>query len=164
MITLYFTDLISASSVALFIQTFQNALSQNPEAESLRLFISSGGGEVDIAIELYNFLNDSGLKITTVNTSVVNSAAIIIYLAGSERICYRDSTFYVHCISKKLSGEYNCGSLKRELEEMEVNSRIVTSIMERHTKKSKGYWRKMMNKGKILTASESLKLGISTSV
>lgn len=162
MIRLYFSDLINASSVSNFIQSFQNAIqSGNGEDDEVQIYISSGGGEVDVAIELYRFLKDSGFKIHTINTSVVNSAAIIIYLAGIKRKCYPESTFYIHCISKKLNGEYNADSLQIELKELEINTDIVSLILEKNTTKSARYWKKIMKKGKILSAKESINLGIS---
>lgn len=161
MITLYFSELINATTISHFIRTFQESIVSSDFDGEVRIMISSGGGEVDVAIELYHFLQDSGLKITTVNTSVVNSAAVILYLAGTQRICYPESSFYIHSISKKFNGIYNADDLKREVKEIEVNTDIVSSILEKTTLKPKRFWKRMMRKGIIINAKEAYKYGLA---
>ena len=86
------------------------------------IYISSPSGSVDIAVELFNFLKLLDCKITTVNLSCVNSAAIIIFAAGDERIRLPCSSFYVHSITKNLNRDFTAADLLREVKEMLANT------------------------------------------
>lgn len=88
-----------------------------------------------MAIEMFHFLRNLDCEIQTVNTSYVNSAAVLIYLAGDVRICHSGSTFYIHSISKRLKGVYDVQSLLREAKEISANTDIVTTLLEQRTKR-----------------------------
>ena len=79
-----FTGSVNEENVRAFITEIKNLVEKNPESESLTIYISSPGGNVDIAVELFNFLKLLDCTIKTVNISCVNSAAIIIFAAGTE--------------------------------------------------------------------------------
>lgn len=136
----------------------------HPEANSLIINISSPGGDVDLAIELFHFLMEMDCNIQTINTSYVNSAAVIVYLAGETRICHTSSTFYIHSISKRLKGNYDARSLLREWKEISINTDIVATLLEQRTMKSKRYWKTLMSKGCILRADHAFKLGLASTI
>lgn len=161
---LSFTELIKVESVRGFIELMYKEIDSNPGCSEIELSISTGGGDVDIAIELYNFLRALPCRLTTINTSYVNSAGIIIYLAGEKRVCRPEASFYVHSVSKKLNGEYDAASLKRELEEINANTGKITGLLERKSKKPGSYWRRMMNKGVIILPDKALQLGLATHI
>ncbi|MBR4383374.1 MAG: ATP-dependent Clp protease proteolytic subunit, partial [Selenomonadaceae bacterium] len=81
-----FTGSVDEENVRAFIDEIKTLVEQNPASDSLTIYMSSPGGSVDIAVELFNFLKLLDCKIRTVNISCVNSAAIIIFAAGDERI------------------------------------------------------------------------------
>lgn len=99
-IKLDFLDSINANSAKVFIDHLKSSSMEKTDASCIWLNISSPGGDIDVAIELYNFLKQLDCRVITNNISVVNSAAIILYLAGSERYCDYTSTFYVHSVTK----------------------------------------------------------------
>lgn len=163
-IKINFSNSINATTVNAFIQNLESLCELYPNAVVLSINISSPGGDVDVAIELFYFLRSINCKIQTVNTSYVNSAAILVYLAGDERICHSGSTFYVHSISKRLKGVFDIKMLLNEVKEMSVNTDIVATLLEQRTKKEKGYWKRMMSKGCIVNADQALKLGLALSI
>lgn len=122
--------------------------------------MSSPGGDVDVAIELFHFLRELDCEIQTVNTSFVNSAAIIVYLAGDVRISHSGSTFYIHSISKRLKGNFDAKSLLKEAKEIAVNTDIVATLLEQRTRKNKRYWKTLMSKGNILKAKQAFNIGL----
>lgn len=158
----YFSDSINIYSVKNFIFNLKKICTEHPKEKKLAINISSPGGEVDIAIELFYFLRNLDCEIHTINTSYVNSAAIIVYLAGDIRICHSGSTFFIHSISKRLKGSYNIQSLTRELKEIKTNTDTVTKILEQRTVRSKRYWKSLMNKGDILNAKQAMKTGLAS--
>lgn len=161
-IKIAFSDPINTATIKNFIENLEKMCLEYPKAKSLIINISSPGGDVNVAIELFHFLRELDCKIQTINTSYVNSAAVLIYLAGDVRSCYPGSTFYIHSISKRLKGNYDAKSLLREAKEINVNTDIVTSLLERRTSRSKRYWRKLMTQGHILKAEQAVDTGLAT--
>jgi len=159
-----FSDSINTTTAKDFVSSLEKLCLQYPDAGSLSISISSPGGDVDVAIELFYFLRSLECKIQTINTSYVNSAAILIYLAGDIRMCHVGSTFYIHSISKRLKGVYDIKTLLREVKEMSVNTDVVSTILEQRTKKRKSYWKGLMSKGCILKAEQALKLGLASTI
>lgn len=159
-----FSDSINTTTAKDFVSSLEKLCLQYPDAGSLSISISSPGGDVDVAIELFYFLRSLECKVQTINTSYVNSAAILIYLAGDIRMCHVGSTFYIHSISKRLKGVYDIKTLLMEVKEMSVNTDIVSTILEQRTKKRKSYWKGLMSKGCILKAEQALKLGLASTI
>jgi ATP-dependent protease ClpP protease subunit len=65
-------------------------------ATNIHFVISSAGGNVIPAVDLYDFLSSLDANITTYNSSAVESAGVIIYLAGKTRIAAQNSFFQLH--------------------------------------------------------------------
>ena len=163
-IKLDFLDSINTNSAKVFIENLKTCSLGKPEANCTRINISSPGGDIDVAIELYNFLKQLDCYIITNNISVVNSAAIILYLAGTERYCDYTSTFYVHSVTKKLRGVFDADRLIREAKELKLNTDRVTKILTENTIPSLSYWRRLMKKGEIISSEQAIKLGLSTQI
>ena len=159
-IKIYFTGNINEENVRAFIAEIKNLNEKFPNSNSLTIYISSPGGNVDIAIELFNFLKLLDCAITTVNISCVNSAAIIIFAAGTERICLPCSSFYVHSITKSLNGNFTAADLLREVKEMNANTDKIASILAGISNKNKSYWKSLMRRGCLLTPQKAKELGI----
>lgn len=161
-ITITFSDKIDPDSVHQFIHKLEQLNNAKPDCSKLVINMSSVGGDIDTAIELYYFIKSLDCHVRTVNTSYVNSAAIIVFLAGNERICPPTSSFYVHSVTKRLEGVYNAGSLMREVREINVNTDKIATLLEISTKKDKTYWKKLMRKGQMLSAKKAAEVGLIT--
>lgn len=151
---------VTEENVRTFINEIKNLVEKNPDATSLTIYISSPGGSVDIAVELFNFLKLLDCKVKTVNISCVNSAAIIIFAAGTERISLPCSSFYVHSITKELNGNFTAADLLREVKEMEANTDKVAEILAHTSNKNKSYWKRLMRKGCLLTSQKAKESGL----
>ena len=159
-IKISFTGSVNEENVRAFVNEIKNLVEKNPESTSLSIYISSPGGNVDIAVELFHFLKLLDCKVRTMNMSCVNSAAIIIFAAGTERISLPYSSFYVHSITKNLNGIFTATDLLREAKEMTVNSDKVAEILAQTSNKNKSYWKRLMRKGCLLTSQKAKKLGL----
>ena len=155
-----FTGGVTEENVRAFITEIKNMVEKNPDATSLTIYISSPGENVDIAVELFNFLKLLDCNVRTINISCVNSAAIIIFAAGTERIGAPCSSFYVHSITKNLSGDFTADDLLREAREMSANTDKVATILATASKKNKSYWKRLMRKGCLLTSQKAKELGL----
>lgn len=161
-IHLSFNEMINQKTVRGFIEQLCKLNDDSPGCKEIVVTISTGGGDVELAIELYNFLKTLNCKITTINSSFVNSAGVIIFLAGNERICLEGSSFFVHSVTKRISGEYNYEMLEREMKEIKANTQKIVSLLEHHTKSSKSHWSQLMKKGTIILPQKAMKLGLIT--
>lgn len=159
-IKINFTGNINEENVRAFINELKNLIAENPDSTLLTIYISSPGGNVDIAVELYHFLKLLDCTVRTVNISCVNSAAIIIFAAGDERISLPCSSFYVHAITKELNGTFTAADLLREAKEMSANTDKVATILANTTNKNKSYWKRLMSKGCLLTSQKAKELGL----
>ena len=95
-----------------------------------------------------------------VNISCVNSAAIIIFAAGAERVSLPCSSFYVHVVTKNLNGTFTADDLLREAREMAANTDKIAEILAHTSNKNKSYWKRLMRKGCLLTAQKAKEPGI----
>ena len=159
-----FTDSVNEENVRAFVTEIKNLTKQNPESTSLTIYMSSPGGNVDIAIELFNFLKLLDCKVRTVNMSCVNSAAIIVFAAGTERISLPCSSFYIHSITKNLNGNFTAADLLREAKEMSTNTDKVATILANTSNKSKAYWKRLMRKGYLLTSQKAKELSLVNNI
>lgn len=162
--TINFTGSVNEENVRAFVTEIKNLVAENSDGTSLTIYISSPGGSVDIAVELFNFLKLLDCKIRTVNMSCVNSAAIVVFAAGTERICLPCSSFYVHAVSKNLNGNFTADDLLREAREMSANTDKVATILASASNKNKSYWKRLMRKGCLLTAQKAKELGLANVV
>ena len=163
-IKISFTGSVNEENVRAFVNELKNLVEKNPESTSLTIYVSSPGGNVDIAVELFNFLKLLDCKIRTVNLSCVNSAAIVVFAAGTERISLPCSSFYVHAVSKNLNGNFTADDLLREAREMSANTDKVATILASASNKNKSYWKRLMRKGCLLTAQKAKELGLANVV
>lgn len=159
-IKISFTGSINEENVRAFVNEIKNLVEKNPESTSLSIYISSPGGNVDIAVELFHFLKLLDCHVRTVNTSCVNSAAIIVFAAGKERISLPCSSFYVHSITKNLNGNFTTDDLLREAKEMSTNTDKVATILAGISNKHKSYWKRLMKKGYLLTPQKAKEVGL----
>ena len=155
-----FTGSVDEENVRSFINEIKILVEQNPDSNALNVYISSPGGNVDIAVELFHFLKLLDCTIRTINISCVNSAAIIIFAAGTERICLPCSSFYVQSITKNLNGNFTADDLLREAKEMAANTNKVATILAGASNKRKSYWKRLMRKGILLTPQKAKELGL----
>lgn len=65
-------------------------------SREILLHITSGGGDMDVAWAFRDLIRIMRVRLVTLASGNVESAAMLIYLAGRERYASRDSAFLIH--------------------------------------------------------------------
>ncbi len=89
--------------------------------------IQSSGGSSDHGLLAYNFLKQTGITITTIGMGNVDSAAIMMYCAGTNRISVPSCRFLIHEATVTISGQFNLTKLN---ELKEITERINNDYCE----------------------------------
>lgn len=133
--------------------------------KELHLLINSPGGSVPMALGLANFLESLPCKLITYNISRCDSAAIILFAAGKERICVPEGTFFAHSVNIELSGQYSLDTLRMEYLKLQQDYKSILSYLSRKTAVSSRCWRNYMTeKGHVFSAQEALTRGLATRI
>lgn len=131
------------------------------ECTHLHIAIHSSGGSVPIALALANLLLSLSLPITTYNIGNVDSASLIIFAVGTERICLPEAMFTTHPIGKNVEGIQTIETLSSLIKEIEEDTQRVVSFMTQRLKsESPSIWKKLMSKMHVISSGEALKLGL----
>ena len=140
-------------------------LSHN-DMQQLSLYINSTGGLVSAALAISNFfklLNNVSVK--TYNIGQCASAAVILYSIGSERVCYKNATFYFHSLETTLCGKQTLSMLKEETKQLKQEMlNTIQTISENTNIKQSKISKLFSDKGVTLNAVDSLKLTFSTEI
>lgn len=75
--------------------TVTEFLDQNKEADTIEVHITSDGGSTSEARVIYDLLKNSGKKVITKGYKV-NSSAVMVFLAGDERLISENADFLIH--------------------------------------------------------------------
>lgn len=134
------------------------------EYDNLHLMLNSPGGSVRIGLGLANFISTLPCNVITYNISAVDSAAVMVFSAGKERICAADSRFYIHCVGKELSGLQTIETLKRETEELQLDTNNIASFLSKRTEWSPMKWKMAMRRGTVISPDQAKRIGLVTSI
>lgn len=133
--------------------------------KELHLLINSPGGSVPVALGIANFLEGLSCKLVTYNISRCDSAAIMLFAAGAERICLPDATFFSHSVLIELSGQYSLETLHLEYKKLEQEYKSILSYLSRKTSISSVRWKKYMTEaGHVFSSKEALRKGLATGI
>ena len=159
--TIDLDDAIDDVSVGSVIRSIHHLVHSG--AREVTINISSFGGSVYDGLALYDYLIDLGQD-TVINTVAMGkcmSMAPIIYLAGTNRYAYRNTTFMFHEISSYVEGQLE--TLKTEVKEATRLSKLMASILAEHSNKPARFWSRI-KKDKFVTAHGAQQLGVVTHV
>lgn len=150
---------VSEAIMYIFRQFYNNS---NIE---ITLYISSTGGDIDSAIRFYDFIKSSGVNLKTVGFGQVDSAAILLFLSGTERTLIKNCRVRLHLPkyngpqqSQVISVHSETTLLLQQLDKRYFE--IISSELFETEKKI----RDMFTDGKVLTTNVALKLKIATKI
>jgi len=142
-----------------------NQIYNFPETEKLVLFISSKGGDLDTAIRIYSYLKGLPIEVETIGFGQIDSAAIVIFLSGKNRMALAESRFILH------RSMYSIGLQSSPIEIYEQTVSILRELNDKHiqiiakeTSKTPKEIESVMIDGKILSPEKAMKLGIVTEI
>ena len=141
--------------------TYINSQIYSTNIKKLKIIISSNGGDVDSAIRIYSFLKALSIEIETIALSQIDSAANIIYAAGTKRIAIKGCRFFLH------EGTFTNGSQTATLHVHEEAIIIFKELLKKHvgilskeTGKKEKEINKLLQDSTILTAEKAKELGL----
>lgn len=119
-VCLVYHDEISLEKTKALMEVCSNIVQQYG-VKTIYFQFSSNGGSVDSAITLYNFLKSLPCEIVMHNTGSIDSAAIVVFMAGNRRYAAANTSFLFHGVGWGFSG----GEIKlTQLKEMESGIEI----------------------------------------
>lgn len=90
-------------------------------SEPIKINFASGGGDVDVAFRMYEYLRGLNRKIIIENYGDVSSSAIIPFLAGDIRLATSYSVFRIHRLACELNGPSSLTSLYERVASLEFD-------------------------------------------
>jgi len=100
----------------------------NDGLKELVLVMSTGGGGCGAAVTCYNFLKSLSIDITTYNICDVNSASLLMFMAGSKRYVAPSGRFLIHPLTYEVSGSFTMTEYTDILENMRSEQTRIAEI------------------------------------
>jgi len=91
----FFTG-VNAKTIKVLMQTVEQKLKEG--TKRFVVLISSPGGNVSAGVSAYNFLKGIPAEVITCNFGDAHSIAVILFCAGSKRLCVPHARFLLHGI------------------------------------------------------------------
>ena len=135
-----------------------NAVAQMSEDETtpITLFINNYGGSVHGMFGLYDLLQGLPMKINTIGTGAVMSAAVIILAGGSgSRAITKNTSVMVHQVSTWLQG--NIVDITTEASQATFLQDRLFGLLEKHSSKDAKFWKKSCKSNNLYLTAEKCK-------
>lgn len=133
-ITINFCSHITLQSVSSLITVVQQGI--NNGAQEIRILMSSGGGDPNAALSAYNFLRGMPAKVITHNYGVCDSAAIIIFCAGENRLSCSHAKFLIH-ESRATIQDANANKLDEAIQQLRQIEDLQAEVISNNCDKNK---------------------------
>lgn len=150
---------IVEKSAQMLIGSISEAMSLQPD--QIHLAISSPGGNVSVAVGLYNMLKALPVEVITHNTGNVDSAANIVYMAGNIRYANQYSSFLFHGISINVPNGCSYQKLKELASQVEVDHRRIAQIISSNSGIQESDVEAFFQQGESLSVDRAIKDGIA---
>jgi ATP-dependent Clp protease, protease subunit len=158
-IYLVYHDEISLEKTKGLMEVCSQAMQFTPD--EIYFQFSSGGGSVDSAITLYNFLKSLPCEIVMHNTGSIDSAANIVFMAGNRRFAVAHTSFLFHGIG------YGFGDINVSKSQISEGLSVVTEaenkiagILARHSNLTEAEVRQLFLEGESKSATFARDKGI----
>ncbi len=128
----------------------------NSKISKIKFFISSNGGDIDSGTRLYDYLKAVPAEVETYGFGQVDSAAILVFLAGRKRYAVKNCRFRIHEGSYRSQKGYTSLNIHSEtLNFLKELARRSTEIISKEVNKSFDEVEKVKQAGKILSTKEA---------
>ena len=128
--------------------------------------ISSLGGSAHSGIALFNYLKSLPITLTMHNLGTVDSASVIIFLAGQSRFACKDSRFLIHepQLSFLPQRSFTTYQLYELAESLKNDRETMSNIICKQTSITTESLAKWFVKGETVSPDQALKLGIISEI
>lgn len=159
-VCLVYHDEISVEKTKALMEICSNVVQQYG-VSSIYFQFSSGGGHVDSAITLYNFLKSLPCEIIMHNTGSIDSAANVVFMAGDRRYAVAHTSFLFHGVGWYFGGgEQKRAQIKESLSMVETAEEKIAGILADNTQLTKSDIQKMFNEGESKSATFAKTKGV----
>lgn len=134
------------------------------KSDRLELHINSLGGEVAVALVLARFLTSLKGKVTIYNDGHCDSAAIVIFASGKERIAEHGCQFVMHEVGIETNGLHTLSTLAKVQRVLRRDTERITRFLERRTGRDALLWECDMRRNRRLSADMALRNGLATKI
>ena len=153
-----FSAKIHKKSIDTLIRILGNLTAKN--IKDVTLIVSSSGGQVQPALDFYDFAKGLPIKITTHALGQVSSAAIVIYCAAEKRYAHSKSKFLIHGI-RGGAGRYSIKDIENKIMPgLKEQSSKIAEIIAKTTGKNKLDIEKDMTGEKVLDTQKAREYGL----
>ncbi|MEF0942976.1 ATP-dependent Clp protease proteolytic subunit [Rhizobium sp. BR 362] len=133
---------------------------------TIYLMINSMGGEIASGIALYHILSSMDAQINTYAIANVESAAILLFLAGKERVANKESLFAFHSGQENFSSEkLTSGQINERFSALAIDDDRMKEIFKgRLSISDKQYDDLLSPQFRFVRAPEALNMGLATRI
>ena len=135
---------------------------RNETADRLTLNINSYGGDFFAGLGVYNALRNDGRPVVTNNLALSASAASIIFLAGTERNSYAQSSVMMHNAMMITAG--NAAQLRADADSLAVSDNQIRAIVSENTDLSTEQMNELFANETFIPADDQLSMGITNNI
>lgn len=129
-------------------------LSEGEPTDDAEVFISSGGGDIFSASEIYSALKSYAGRVTVKITGLAASAASVIAMAGDKVIMAPTAQLMIHNVSTWGCGDYN--DFEHIAEELKQANKAISEAYRLKTNKTQEELLELMNRETWFTAADAL--------
>jgi ATP-dependent protease ClpP protease subunit len=146
------------------IRAIDQKLSKN--IDRLHVMLSSPGGSVFHGLSIHNMLKASPVPVTTYNFGSVDSIGVVIFCAGSSRVCVPHARFLIHGVSMGLQANSNFDEqeLEEKLKLLRSDYGNIARVISDTTGKAQKDVVKKMNQRTTLTPEDALSYGLVSEI
>jgi len=128
-----------------------------PKWDTIHLSLACGGGNIIAGFAAYNELRGLPIKLITHNVSAVDSAAIMIFTAGSERFATPTSAFLFHQTAWTFSSNVDLplAVVSNALNWLTEYERLMREVISAGTNISDAEVARLMREGAIIKSADA---------
>lgn len=123
----------------------------------ITLCVHSYGGCAFAGLSAFDHIVNARIPVHTVATGFVASAATILCLAGARRFAHRHACLLIHELSTGMEGKL--GELVEEVSNSKVTMRLLRSVYEERTNRSRADLKVMLKKETMLPFQKAVAYG-----
>lgn len=130
----------------------------------LRLVIDSPGGSIPLALTIARFLMNCFAEIHTYSLSMVDSAAVCLYLCGSKRFASPTSRFFMHPPGVYVNETQTEQQLKELLQGLQTDTKCMIDFYCERTSPPREVWQEVFRNTRHMPTDEAQQYNIVTDV
>jgi len=155
---------VETGTVNQLIQLFNTQI--NLGRKDFIILISSGGGEVLSGLAAYNYLHGLKVNITTYNLGQVDSAASLLYCAGTHRYALPNSRFLIHSSFTTLppGTPLNTAYLDGQVQQVNNMNQLSSQIIEQAIGKKSKQIEEAIQGQSIFSPQQAVDIGLAQEI